>query len=143
MLVILKLLYRAVRVIINDSSTSFCLRVVVVGRTFDPFPEKPSNNYLTVFLSYPYAVLRVILKYFHWNYIVTCVSYNIKISFYDQFWICISIRSTPCNWTLHDPIFALLHLFFGKKTLIYSIYFLQLIVLILPKIILSIRNNFY
>ena len=45
--------------------------------------------------------------------------------------------------------FALLHLFFCKKTfiflrkaLIFSTYFLQLIVLILRKIILSGRNNF-
>ena len=45
-------------------------------------------------------------------YIVTCVLYNIKISFYNQFWIFLSIRSTPCNWTVDDPIFALLHLFF-------------------------------
>ena len=83
-----------------------------------------------------------ILWDFHWNYIVTCVLYKIKISFYNQFWICISIRSTPCNWTVDDPIFALLHLFCAKKALIFSTYFLQLIVLFLCKIILSVRNNF-
>ena len=70
-----------------------------------------------------------ILLGFHWNYIVTCVLYNIKISFYNQFWIWISIRSTPCNWTVDDPIVALLHLFFAtKKTRIFckkSSYFLQ------------------
>ena len=53
---------------------------------------------------------------FHWNYMVTCVLYDIKICFYNQFWICISIRSTECNWTVDDLIFALLHLFFAKKT---------------------------
>ena len=60
-----------------------------------------------------------ILYCFHWNYIVTCVLYNIKISFLIQFWICISIRSTPCNWTVDNPIFALLHLFFALKALLF------------------------
>ena len=41
-----------------------------------------------------------------------------------------------------DPIFSFLHLFFAKNALIFSTYFMQLIVLILPKIILSVRNNF-
>ena len=50
---------------------------------------------------------------------VTCVLYNIKISFCNQFWICISIRSTPCNWTADDPIFALLHLLYAKNALIF------------------------
>ena len=76
-------------------------------------------------------------KDFHWNYIVTCVLYNIKLCFYNQFWTWISIRSTPFNWTADDPIFALLHL-----ALIFSTYFLQLIVLMLCKISLSDRNNF-
>ena len=53
-----------------------------------------------------------------------------------------SIRSTLCNWTVDDQIFALFHLFCAKKTLIFCTYFLQLIVLILCKIILSVRNNF-
>ena len=67
--------------------------------------------------------------------------FYIKIDFYNQFWICISIRSTPCNWTVDDPTFALVHLFFAKNTY-FSTYFWQLIVLILRKIILSIRNIF-
>ena len=57
--------------------------------------------------------------------------------FYNQLWTWISIRSTPCNWTVDDPIFALLHL-----ALIFSTYFLQLILLMLCKISLSVRNNF-
>ena len=81
-------------------------------------------------------------EYFHWNYMVTCVLYNIKISLYYQFWICISIRSTPCNWTVDDPKFALFQYFFAKKALILRTFLLQLIVLILRKIILSVRNNF-
>ena len=89
--------------------------------------------------------LNLVNKYYNVSTetIVTCVLYNIKISFYNQFWIWISIRSTPCNWTADDPIFALLHLFFTKNALIFNTYVLQLIVLILLKIILSIRNNFY
>ena len=74
-----------------------------------------------------------ILWCFHWNYIVTCVLYNIKISFYYQFWIWISNRSTLCNWTVDDPIFALLHLFFAQFFFIFSTYFLRLIVLICVK----------
>ena len=51
----------------------------------------------------------------HWNYIVTRILYTIKISLYNKFWICIYIRSTPCSWTVDDPIFALFNLFFAKK----------------------------
>ena len=78
-----------------------------------------------------------------------CVLYNIKISISNQFWIWISIRSTPCNWTVDDPIFALLVLFCTKKSLIFSTYFLQHIVLILCKlfspaeIILLMINMFF
>ena len=79
-------------------------------------------------------------------YIVTCVLYNIKISFYNQFSICISIRSTPCNWIVDIemiPYLHFFHIFFAKKTLIFSMYFLQLIVLILRKIIILFdMNNF-
>ena len=78
------------------------------------------------------------------NYIVTCVLYNIKISFHNQFWVWISIRSTPCNGTVDDPIFALLHLlhlFCAKNALIFSTYFLQLIVFILSEIILSVSHT--
>ena len=53
-----------------------------------------------------------------------------------------SIRSTPSNWTVDDPIFVLLHLFFAKNYLFLAL-FLQFIVLILHKIILYVRNNFY
>ena len=62
----------------------------------------------------------------HWNYTVTCALYNIKISFHNHLWIWISIRSTPCNWTVDDPIFALLHLFCAKKHLFLELIFLQL-----------------
>ena len=57
--------------------------------------------------------------------------------FYNQFWTWIFFRSTPFNWTVDDPIFALLHL-----ALIFNTYFLQLVVLRLCKISLSVRNNF-
>ena len=42
---------------------------------------------------------------------------------------------TYCNWTVDDPIFALI---FCER----STYFLELIVLILLKMNLSVRNNF-
>ena len=56
---------------------------------------------------------------------------------YNQLWTWISIRPTPFNWAVDDPIFALLHL-----ALIFSTYFLKLIVLTMCKFSLSVRNNF-
>ena len=45
------------------------------------------------------------------------------------------VLQTYCNWTVDDPIIALI--FWERRT-----YFLELIVLILLKINLSVRNNF-
>ena len=68
---------------------------------------------------------------------VTIPMQYIKLCLHNQHWTGISIRSTPFNWTVDDPIFALLHL-----ALIFSTYFWQLIVLMLCKISLSVKNNF-
>ena len=46
------------------------------------------------------------------------------------------VLQTYCNWTVDDPIFALI---FCER----STYFLELIVLILLKTNLSVRNNFF
>ena len=57
--------------------------------------------------------------------------------FYNQFWICIPIRSTPCKWTLDDPIFHFYDWvirFCTSST--YCIYFVY-------KIIHSVRNHLY
>ena len=68
---------------------------------------------------------------FHWNSRVTywCVLYNIKVRFYNQSAICISIRSTPRKWTLNGPILAFLWM---SNKFLYMLH--QFIVLILCKI---------
>ena len=67
-------------------------------------------------------------------YIVTCVLYNIKISFYSQFWICISIRSTPCNWTVDDPILYFFTYVLQKKHFLLALIFCNLLYLFCVKL---------
>ena len=74
--------------------------------------------------------------------IVTCVLYNLKISFIINFEFEYLSGLHRAIEVYDDPIFALLYLFCAKKHLFLALIFRNSIVLILCKIILSVRNNF-